>query len=140
MVMLIIMMIMLMLVMMTMDVTKGMGVTHVMVGNDVHEADIQRMMTLVLKLKMMIKKIMLVREVMGMRLMVKGGRHGIMVMVMDESVAKLYCPDHAYISMLLTSLMMAMMQLMIMRTKQVTMMMTGLDDDDVEDNDDYDVM
>ena len=52
------------------------------------------MMTLVLKLNMMIKKIMLVREVMGMRLMVKGGRHGIMVMVMDESVAKLYCPDH----------------------------------------------
>ena len=51
-----------------------MRVRMLMVGNDVHEADIQRMMTLVLKLKMMIKKIMLVREVMGMRLMVKGGR------------------------------------------------------------------
>ena len=92
-------MIMMMMVMMMMDDTKGTGVTHVMVGNDVHEADIQRMMTLVLKLKMMIKKIMLVREVMGMRLMVKGGRHGIMVMVMDESVAKLYCPDPACTSM-----------------------------------------
>ena len=43
-----------------------------MVDNDVHDADIQRMMTLVLKLKMMIKKIMLVREVMRMRLMVRG--------------------------------------------------------------------
>ena len=45
-----------------------------MVDNDVHDADIQRMMTLVLKLNMMIKKIMLVREVMNirMRLMVKG--------------------------------------------------------------------
>jgi hypothetical protein len=48
-----------------------------MVGNDVNEADIQRMMALVLKLNMMIKQIMLVREVMGMRLMVKGGRRGI---------------------------------------------------------------
>ena len=45
-----------------------------MVDNDVHDADIQRMMTQVLKLKMMIKKIMLVREVMKirMRLMVRG--------------------------------------------------------------------
>ena len=40
------MIIMTMMVMMMMDDTKGMGVTHVMVGNDVHEADIQRMMTL----------------------------------------------------------------------------------------------
>ena len=36
-------------------------------GNDVHETDIQRMMKLVLKLKMMIRKIM---AVMGMRLRV----------------------------------------------------------------------
>ena len=52
-----------------------MRVRMLMVDNDVHDADIQRMMTLVLKLKMMIKKIMLVRKVMKirMRLMV-GGR------------------------------------------------------------------
>ena len=51
-----------------------MRVRMLMVDNDVHDADIQRMMTLVLKLKMMIKKIMLVREVMKirMRLMVRG--------------------------------------------------------------------
>ena len=120
-----------MIIMMMMDDTKGMGVTHVMVGNDVHEADIQRMMTLVLKLKMMIKNIMLVREVMGMRLMVKGGRHGIMVMVMNESVAKLYCPDPACTSMrmMMMTLMMTMMLLMIMRTKQVTMKMLMMMDD-----------
>ena len=45
-----------------------MRVRMLMVGNDVHEADIQRMMTLVLKLKMMIKKIMLVRKVMKIRM------------------------------------------------------------------------
>ena len=39
-----------------------------MVGNDVHEADIQRMMTLVLKLKTMIKNIMLVRKVMKIKM------------------------------------------------------------------------
>jgi hypothetical protein len=37
------MMMMMMTVMMMMGDTQGMGVTHVMVGNDVHEADIQRM-------------------------------------------------------------------------------------------------
>ena len=49
-----------------------MRVRMLMVDNDVHDADIQRMMTQVLKLK--IKKIMLVREVMKirMRLMVRG--------------------------------------------------------------------
>ena len=126
-----IMMNIMMMVMLMMDDTKGMGVTHVMVGNDVHEADIQRMMTLVLKLKMMIKKIMLVREVMGMRLMVKGGRQGIMVMVMDESVAKLYCPDPACTSMrmMMMTLMMTVMLLMIMRTTQVTMKMLMMMDD-----------
>ena len=40
--------------------------------------------------------------------------------------------------MLMTTLMMTMVHLMIMRTKQVTMVMKLLDDGDVEDNDDDD--
>ena len=54
-----------------------------------------------------------------------------MVMVMDESVAKLYCPDHACTSMwmMMMTLMMTMMVLMIMRTKQVTMKMLMMMDD-----------
>ena len=51
-----------------------MRVRMLRVDDGVHDADIQRMVTQVLKLKMMIKKIMLVREVMKirMRLMVRG--------------------------------------------------------------------
>ena len=45
----------------------------------------------------------------------------VMVVVMNESVAELYCPDLACTSMrmMMMTLMMTMMLLMIMRTKQV---------------------
>ena len=55
-----------------------------------------------------------------------------MVMVMDESVAKLYCPDPACTSMrmmMMMTLMMTMMVLMTIRTKQVTMKMLMMMDD-----------
>ena len=50
---------------------------------------------------------------------------------MDESVAKLYCPDHACTSMrmMMMTLMMTMMLLMYMRTKQVTMQMLVMIDE-----------
>ena len=53
-----------------------------------------------------------------------------MVMAMDESVAKLYCPDPACTSMMMMmTLMMTMMVLMIIRTKQVTMKMLMMIDE-----------
>ena len=54
-----------------------------------------------------------------------------MVMTINESVAKLYCPDPACTSMrmMMMTLMTTMMVLMIIRTKQVTMNMLVMMDD-----------